>query len=182
MQFLTAPLRTTPEAFSVYWMLARIIVPITIGTELLSRLGVIEAVAPAFSPILGLIGLPPALGLAWVMAMLVGLWGAVPLLFTLHAESCVLCAHLPIPDIGTGGLPAPPPELDTPKENPRIIDTGVGCAVDARHSHVMRKTQVIVTGRSDVCGYGLRAALHAAPSCAPDCAHAGSPRPARGPS
>jgi len=83
MLLLKVFVRKTRESLAIYWMLARIMVPITIVTELLSRFGVIKAVAPAFAPVMNLVGLPPELGLAWLTAMLVGIWGAVPLIFTL---------------------------------------------------------------------------------------------------
>jgi spore maturation protein SpmB len=83
MSLFSTFLRKTRESLAIYWMLGRIMVPITIVAELLSRLGVIKAVAPAFAPVMRLVGLPPELGLAWLTAMLVGIWGAVPLLFTL---------------------------------------------------------------------------------------------------
>ncbi|WP_422372680.1 nucleoside recognition domain-containing protein [Hoeflea sp.] len=83
MPMFFSVLRKTPEALEIYWTLARIMVPITIAAEILSRLGVIGAVAPVFAPVMGLAGLPPELGLAWLTAMIVGLWGAIPLLFTL---------------------------------------------------------------------------------------------------
>lgn len=73
----------TVESFKIYWLLARIMIPITIVTELLSRMGAIKAVAPAFAPMMSMVGLPSELGLAWLTAMLVGIWGAVPLIFTL---------------------------------------------------------------------------------------------------
>ncbi|MEP6444247.1 MAG: nucleoside recognition domain-containing protein [Hyphomicrobiales bacterium] len=75
--------RKTREALDVYWILARITIPITIGAEVLNRLGAIEAISPLFSPVMGMLGLPAELGLAWLTAMVVGIWGAIPLLFTL---------------------------------------------------------------------------------------------------
>mgnify|MGYP005812420517 CR=1 FL=1 len=83
MPILRAAYVKTLEALEVYWVLLRVMVPITVFTELLSRMGVIEAIAPAFAPIMSLVGLPPELGLAWLSGMLVGIWGAVPLLFVL---------------------------------------------------------------------------------------------------
>ncbi|UOA14762.1 nucleoside recognition domain-containing protein [Sulfitobacter dubius] len=83
MPILRAAYVKTLEALKIYWVLLRVMVPITLITELLSRMGVIEAIAPAFAPVMSLVGLPPELGLAWLSGMLVGIWGAVPLLFVL---------------------------------------------------------------------------------------------------
>ncbi len=83
MPIFRAAYLKTLEALEIYWVLLRVMVPITIITELLSRMGVIEAIAPTFAPLMSLVGLPPELGLAWLSGMLVGIWGAVPLLFVL---------------------------------------------------------------------------------------------------
>lgn len=80
---LISIIQTTPQALRVYRMLLFIIVPITIVVEFLSRIGVIKFISPAFAPIMNLVGLPPELGLAFLTALLVGLWGGIALLFTL---------------------------------------------------------------------------------------------------
>ncbi len=96
MPLLSAVWRQTRPILSIYWMLVRITVPITIGTELLSRFGVIKAIAPGFAPVMNLVGLPGELGLAWLTAILVGLWGAVPLLFTLVPASALSTADVTV--------------------------------------------------------------------------------------
>lgn len=96
MQFAKPFLNKTYETLEIYWVLVRITIPIAILTELLSRMGAIEAVSPAFAPVMNLIGLPPELGLAWLTAMLVGIWGAVPLIFTLVPAASLSTADVTI--------------------------------------------------------------------------------------
>ncbi len=96
MPYLNSFLRTSRETLTIYWVLLRITVPISIMTELLSRLGVIEAVSPAFAPVMNLFGLPSELGLAWLTAMFVGIWGAVPLIFTLVPASALSVADVTV--------------------------------------------------------------------------------------
>ncbi|WP_417668452.1 nucleoside recognition domain-containing protein [Roseibium sp.] len=86
----------TRETVEVYWLLARIMIPIAIITEILSRMGVIKAVAPALEPVMSIVGLPPELGLAWLTGMLVGIWGALPLVYTLVDPSTLSVADVTI--------------------------------------------------------------------------------------
>lgn len=78
----------TRETLQIYWELVRIMVPVTIVTEVMSRTGLIDFAALALAPVMELFGLPPELGLAWLTGMLVGIWGAIAMIFTLvPAES-----------------------------------------------------------------------------------------------
>jgi spore maturation protein SpmB len=96
MQFVKPFLNKTYETLEIYWVLVRITIPIAILTELLSRMSAIEAISPAFAPVMNLIGLPPELGLAWLTAMLVGIWGAVPLIFTLVPAAALSTADITV--------------------------------------------------------------------------------------
>ncbi|MGV8935514.1 MAG: nucleoside recognition domain-containing protein [Allorhizobium sp.] len=96
MSLLLPALRKSQQTVEIYWLLVRITVPIAILTELLSRIGAVTAISPLFAPVMNLVGLPPELGLAWLTAMLVGIWGAVPLIFTLVPASSLSIADVTV--------------------------------------------------------------------------------------
>ncbi len=96
MSALEFAVQKTRETLQIYWELVRIIVPVTIVTEVMSRIGLIEAISPALAPVMELFGLPPELGLAWLTGMLVGLWGAIPMIFTLVPASSMTVADITV--------------------------------------------------------------------------------------
>jgi hypothetical protein len=96
MALVKAAARNLRETLDIYWALARIMVPIAIAAEVLSRIGAIEAVTPLFAPVMSYVGLPPELGLAWLTGMIVGIWGAVPLIFTLVPASSLSVADVTV--------------------------------------------------------------------------------------
>lgn len=96
MSALGFTVQKTRETLQIYWVLVRIIVPVTIVTEVMVRIGLIEAISPALAPVMGLFGLPPELGLAWLTGTLVGLWGAIPMIFTLVPASSMTVADITV--------------------------------------------------------------------------------------
>ena len=88
--------RKTLDLLWIYWELARLIVPIAIAAEWAARAGLIAAIAPIFAPIMGFYDLPPELGLAWLTGMLIGIWGAIPLIFTMVPVSELSSADITI--------------------------------------------------------------------------------------
>ncbi|MCT7376895.1 nucleoside recognition protein [Chelativorans salis] len=96
MSALRFAVHKTRETLQIYWELVRIMVPVTIVTEVMSRTGLIDLAAPALAPVMELFGLPPELGLAWLTGMLVGIWGAIAMIFTLVPATSMTVADITV--------------------------------------------------------------------------------------
>jgi len=96
MTRLDYAVRRTAEMLRIYWMLVRIIVPISIATRFLSEIGAIDLVAPALAPLMSLYGLPPEYALGLLTGALVGIWGGLAVVFTLVPVGAITTADITI--------------------------------------------------------------------------------------
>ena len=95
-EFLRSLLR---ETRLTSWELIRIMVPVILVTKVLEELGMITWLSFLLEPVMGLIGLPGSLGLAWATAMLTSIYGGMAVFAALApglnltgAEVTILCS------------------------------------------------------------------------------------------
>ncbi len=81
------------------WELIRITIPVAIATKILEELGFIASLSTVLEPVMGVLGLPGALGLVWATAILTNLYGGIavfaallPGLALTGAQVTVLCS------------------------------------------------------------------------------------------
>ncbi|WP_319543647.1 hypothetical protein [uncultured Pseudodesulfovibrio sp.] len=96
------------DAFSACFELFKIMIPVIIGVKLLQEFELIQYVAMPLKPIMGLLGLPAELGLAWATAMVNSMYAGLIVFLslardmTLNAEQVTIFAVLLL--IGHGFL------------------------------------------------------------------------------
>jgi hypothetical protein len=79
--FRQAAKEVLSDCVTLYLTLLKILVPVMIIVRLAALTGLIDHVGDAFSPVMGLVGLPPAMGLVWATTMFLNPYsGAVVLL------------------------------------------------------------------------------------------------------
>ena len=75
--------RLLGESLVLFWGLVKLMVPVMVIVRLATEAGLIEAIAPVFSPFMAMLGLPAAMGLVWITGVLVGKWAAAGVFVTL---------------------------------------------------------------------------------------------------
>jgi len=81
---------------STYWFLLKIMIPISIIVKVLDYYGLIETIGQALNPAMGVVGLPGEFGLVVATAMLVNIYGAAIVLFTLSLTYTYTVAEVSI--------------------------------------------------------------------------------------
>jgi spore maturation protein SpmB len=89
------------ETWLTSWELIRITIPVVIVTKILDELGLISLFSIVLEPVMGLIGLPGALGLVWATALMTSLYGGIAVFAALvsglaltGAQVTVLCSAM----------------------------------------------------------------------------------------
>ena len=77
-------------------ILLKILIPVSIIVKILSELGAIEIISEAFTPVMGVVGLPGEFALVWATAMLTNIYGALIVLFTLSLQNTYTVAQVTI--------------------------------------------------------------------------------------
>lgn len=81
-----AALRVIKETIATSWELIKITIPVVIIVKILEELGMVALLSTYLEPVMGLIGLPGALGLVWATALLTNLYAAMVIFATLLPE------------------------------------------------------------------------------------------------
>ena len=68
--------------------LYKILIPFVFIIKLLEVTGIVDLIAKAFTPLMGLIGLPAELGIIWVTAIVINIYAALILFININNYSC----------------------------------------------------------------------------------------------
>jgi spore maturation protein SpmB len=93
IRFLRA---TLLEGLSTYWMLVKVMIPVMVIVRILVELGALPILAVVFEPLMGLVGLPPELGLVWATVLLVNIYGGAAVLLALLPEVDLTTAQMTV--------------------------------------------------------------------------------------
>jgi hypothetical protein len=89
------------QAASVYWLLLKTMVPVLVAMRIAQQFGVVDDLAGALSPLMGLVGLPGETGIVWITTLLISLYAGaavfvalLPDLALTQAQVSVLCGMM----------------------------------------------------------------------------------------
>ena len=77
-------------------LLFRIMIPVVIVVKVLAELGMVQHIAAALKPIMGIVGLPGDSGIVWATALLTNLYGAIIAFLTLAPDMSLTVAQVTI--------------------------------------------------------------------------------------
>lgn len=80
----------------VYWTLLKVMVPALIIVRLLDELGATQWLAALLGPLMGLVGLPDAVGVVWAAAMLTNIYTGMVLFFGMASEVSLSVAQVTV--------------------------------------------------------------------------------------
>lgn len=89
-------MRILHETLLTSWELLKITIPVVIIVKILEELGMVALLSIYLEPVMGLIGLPGALGLVWATALLTNLYGAMVIFATLAPDLNLSVAQVTI--------------------------------------------------------------------------------------
>jgi hypothetical protein len=96
MSYLTEIKETLKDTGSTYFFLLKIMIPISIIVKILQEYGAIELIGKSLNPAMGIVGLPGEFGLVFATAMLVNIYGALIVFFTLSFNYTYTVAQVTI--------------------------------------------------------------------------------------
>jgi len=88
--------RVLREGVEISVALIRVMVPIIIVVRLLQELGIIDQLAALLGPVMGWVGLPGSMGLVWATAIVTNPYAALPVFFTMLADSPLTVAQVTV--------------------------------------------------------------------------------------
>ncbi len=84
------------DTWSTYFFLLKIMIPISIIVKILEEYGLIEVIGKNLTPAMGIVGLPGEFGLIIATAMIVNIYGALIVFFTLSLQYTYTVAQVTI--------------------------------------------------------------------------------------
>ena len=84
------------EAGGISFTLFKVMIPVVILVKVLQELGVVHYIGSVLKPIMTLVGLPGAMGMAWATALVTNLYGGIVAYLALSADHPLTVAQVTI--------------------------------------------------------------------------------------
>lgn len=84
------------DTWKVYLVFFKILIPVSISIKILKEFGIIDVIGGWISPIMDLVGLPGAIGIAWFTAIVSNIYGGIIALLVIPEASTLTVAQMTI--------------------------------------------------------------------------------------